>query len=108
VNISFNAFKKDKLYYVYHFGTVFGDNFSEFLDSLRNDKRVDYIEVDGRTFFVVEKRTAKEIPGSIRASFGMYNTIEDVDRLIFALKEISEKGFEYYNEKYFMDEKTGE
>lgn len=27
VNISFNAFKKGKDYYVYHFGTVFYDNY---------------------------------------------------------------------------------
>ena len=63
INISFNAFKKDKFYYVYHFGTVFGDNFEKFLDLLRKDKRTDYIEIDGRTFVVVERRTEKEVTG---------------------------------------------
>lgn len=63
INISFNAFKKEGYYYVHHFGTVLGDNYKEFLSLVKNDKRVDYFEADGRTFFVVEKRTAKEIPG---------------------------------------------
>jgi len=63
VNVSFNAFKKGNDYYVYHFGTVFGDNFKEFLDLVQRDKRVDYFEADGRTFIVVEKRHHKEVPG---------------------------------------------
>ena len=63
VNISFNAFKKGKFYYVYHFGTVFGNNYKEFLSLLKKDNRTDYIEIDGKTFFVVEKRSSKEIPG---------------------------------------------
>lgn len=63
INISFNAFKKGSLYYVYHFGTVFGDNFKEFFSLLKKDKRVDYIEIEGKTFIVVEKRPEKEIPG---------------------------------------------
>lgn len=63
INISFNVFKKGNFFYVYHFGTVFGDNFQEFLDFIRKDKRVDYIETEGRTFLVVEKRTEKEVPG---------------------------------------------
>lgn len=63
INISFNAFKKGKEYYVYHFGTVFGNNYKEFLKLIKNDKRVDYFEADERTFIVVEKRSKKEIPG---------------------------------------------
>ncbi len=63
INISFNAFKKGNLFYVYHFGTVFGDNYKEFLDLIKNDKRADYFEADDKTFFVVEKRSEKEIPG---------------------------------------------
>lgn len=47
------------------------------------------------------------IPGSIRASFGMYNTFEDVDRFIFALREIEGRGFEFYKNRYRMDEMTG-
>jgi predicted DNA binding protein len=63
VNISFNSFKNGKFYYVYHFGTVFGDNYKEFLDLLKKDKRTDYIEIEGKTFFVVEKRKSKNVPG---------------------------------------------
>jgi len=63
INISFNSFKKGKCHYIYHFGTVFGDNSQEFIALLKKDKRIDHIEVDGRTFFVVEKRPAKTTPG---------------------------------------------
>ncbi|MBS3121681.1 helix-turn-helix domain-containing protein [Candidatus Woesearchaeota archaeon] len=63
VNISFNSFKKGNFYYVYHFGTVFGENSKKFINSLKKDRRVDYIETQGRTFFIVEKRKAKEVPG---------------------------------------------
>jgi len=63
INISFNAFKKGNHYYVHHFGTVFGDNYKEFLNLIKKDKRTNYIEIDGRTFIVVEKRPHMEIPG---------------------------------------------
>jgi len=56
----------------------------------------------------VKNGITANIPGSVRASFGMYNTIEDVNRLVLAIKEITEKGFEHYKQKYNMDEKTGE
>ena len=36
------------------------------------------------------------IPGSVRASFSIYNNIEDVDRLILAMKEIVQQGADYY------------
>ena len=42
---------------------LFGDNYKEFLNLLKKDKRADYIEIEGRTFVVVEKRTEKEVPG---------------------------------------------
>ncbi len=37
-----------------------------------------------------------QVPGLVRVSFGLYNTVEDVDRLIYALNNIS-------NGKYFRD-----
>ncbi|MFZ0533463.1 MAG: aminotransferase class V-fold PLP-dependent enzyme [Anaerolineales bacterium] len=46
-----------------------------------------------------------EMPGLIRISFGLYNTLEDVDVLINALRCIS-KG--EYNGKYIQDKTTGE
>jgi cysteine desulfurase len=46
-----------------------------------------------------------DMPGLIRASFGLYNTLEDVDTLLDALVHIS-KG-EYIG-KYHQDKLTGE
>jgi selenocysteine lyase/cysteine desulfurase len=46
-----------------------------------------------------------DMPGLIRASFGLYNTIEDVDTLVDALKCISAGGFKG---KYLQDRLTGE
>jgi len=56
---------------------------------------------------ILSGKTAN-IPGSVRASFGMYNHTEDADRLVSAVKEIAEKGFDYYKEKYSINEQTGE
>ncbi|GAB4168312.1 MAG: aminotransferase class V-fold PLP-dependent enzyme [Calditrichia bacterium] len=49
--------------------------------------------------------TKAEMPGLIRASFGCYNTFEDIDKLIDMLKVINESKFEG---KYCQDQKTGE
>jgi cysteine desulfurase/selenocysteine lyase len=46
-----------------------------------------------------------DMPGLIRASFGLYNTIEDVDTLVGALQTISEGKFKG---KYIQDRLTGE
>jgi len=46
-----------------------------------------------------------ELPGLIRASFGLYNTFEDVDALVEALHRISRA--EYHGE-YVQDRATGE
>ena len=46
-----------------------------------------------------------EMPGLIRASFGLYNTLEEVDLLVDALSHIS-KGD--YKGKYIQDKATGE
>jgi selenocysteine lyase/cysteine desulfurase len=46
-----------------------------------------------------------EMPGLIRASFGLYNTTEDIDHLLDALVHIS-KGD--YRGKYVQDVSTGE
>lgn len=46
-----------------------------------------------------------EMPGLIRASFGLYNTIEDVDILVDALSHISTGN---YNGKFVQDRTTGE
>jgi len=46
-----------------------------------------------------------QMPGMVRISFGMYNTTEEVDHLIDALKNISLKK---YQGKYTQDIRTGE
>lgn len=72
IAISFNAFKKGKFYYVYHFGTVFGNNSKKFLNLLKRDKRTDYIEIEGKTFFIRERRKEKEVPGMFITSEIVY------------------------------------
>ena len=59
---SFNPFKKRGYYYTYHFGTVMGDRTNEFLINIKKDKRVDYVEMEGNTFFIIEKRAKRETP----------------------------------------------
>lgn len=60
---SFNPFKKGGYYYTYHFGTAIGDKVKQFLKDIQKDKRIDYIETESNTFFIVEKRAQKETPG---------------------------------------------
>lgn len=60
---SFNPFKKNNNYYTYHFGTVVGDNAQKWLNDIKKDKRVNHIEIDGSTFFIIEKRANRETPG---------------------------------------------
>ncbi len=45
------------------------------------------------------------MPGLIRASFGLYNTIEDIDALVDALKRIVAGGYEG---EYIQDKSSGE
>lgn len=45
-----------------------------------------------------------QVPGLVRVSIGLQNTFEDIDKLLFALKNI-EQGL--YSNNYFMDYKTG-
>jgi cysteine desulfurase/selenocysteine lyase len=46
-----------------------------------------------------------EMPGLIRASFGLYNTRQEVDVLVDALQRISTGN---YKGKYIQDKATGE
>jgi cysteine desulfurase len=48
------------------------------------------------------------VPGSVRASFSLVNSKEDVDRLVAALKEISKRALKQYKMMYAMDKRTGE
>jgi hypothetical protein len=53
----------------------------------------------------MEAGDKSEMPGLIRASFGLYNTLEDVDTLLEALSRIS-KGD--YKGDYIQNRATGE
>jgi selenocysteine lyase/cysteine desulfurase len=46
-----------------------------------------------------------KLPGAVRASFGMYNTIEEIDIFIEKLKDTAEKK---YRGHYILDKKRGE
>ena len=48
------------------------------------------------------------IPGLVRASFSMINNLEDVNRFVSAISEISGKDIGYYRQRYELDERTGE
>ncbi len=45
------------------------------------------------------------LPGAVRASFGMYNTVEEVDYFLEAIKKIAERKYEG---NYILDKKRGE
>jgi len=56
----------------------------------------------------VRQGVTADIPGSVRASFSLVNNVEDADRLIKAVKEISEKSLDSYRESYIMDVVSGD
>ncbi|WP_414571933.1 aminotransferase class V-fold PLP-dependent enzyme [Nostoc sp. CCY 9925] len=55
----------------------------------------------------VETGITRNIPSIIRASFAVYNTLEDCDRLINAIAQIAKNGLDYYLPYYTQDEITG-
>ncbi len=55
----------------------------------------------------VDKGLTRNIPTLVRASFGLVNNSDDVERLSNALKEISQKKNSEYLERYAQDDKTG-
>jgi cysteine desulfurase/selenocysteine lyase len=67
------------------------------------------LQVDGEHALDVRQQIIngdkREMPGMIRASFGLYNTIEEVDALIEALKSISAGE---YSGEYTQDPASGE
>ena len=56
----------------------------------------------------VDHGITKNIPGLVRASFGLVNNLEDCNRLVKAIYEIIKRGPKNYSKKYFQDQKTGE
>lgn len=54
---------------------------------------------------MIINRDRSEIPGAVRISFGIYNTIDEIDQLIEMLKKIIKKE---YKGKYVLDKERGE
>jgi len=55
----------------------------------------------------IDQGITRNIPTLTRASFGLINNYEDVDKLSKAITEISEKTASDYAERYEQDQKTG-
>ncbi|MEH2452442.1 aminotransferase class V-fold PLP-dependent enzyme [Nostoc sp.] len=55
----------------------------------------------------VDRGITRNIPSIIRASFAVYNTLEDCDRFIDAITQIARNGFAHYLPNYTQDEMTG-
>lgn len=51
------------------------------------------------------KRDRSHLPGAVRASFGLYNTVEEVDRLVETVSLIARGG---YHQHYELDKERGE
>ncbi len=50
-------------------------------------------------------RDRSRLPGTVRASFGLYNTVDEVDRLVAALSDIADGRF---SDAYVLDPEKGE
>ncbi|MBD2610481.1 aminotransferase class V-fold PLP-dependent enzyme [Nostoc punctiforme FACHB-252] len=55
----------------------------------------------------VDQGITRNIPSIIRASFAVYNTLEDCHRFISAIAQIAQNKFDYYLPNYTQDETTG-
>ncbi len=55
----------------------------------------------------IDTEITKNIPGVVRASFSIFNSLEDVDRFVKAIQEIVKTRPKEYEKKYIRDEKTG-
>ncbi|RCJ34799.1 aminotransferase V [Nostoc minutum NIES-26] len=55
----------------------------------------------------VESGITRNIPSIIRASFAVYNTLEDCDRFLDAILEIAKNGLDYYLPYYTQNQTTG-
>ncbi|MEH2294956.1 aminotransferase class V-fold PLP-dependent enzyme [Nostoc sp.] len=55
----------------------------------------------------VDRGITRNIPSIIRASFAVYNTLEDCDRFISAIAQIAKNGFDHYLPNYTQDQTTG-
>ena len=65
-------------------------------------------EEDARIAKEVNSGITTNIPSVARASFSIYNRLEDVKRFVKAVNLISTHGFQHYSESYIMDAQTGD
>lgn len=56
----------------------------------------------------IDKGITANIPGIVRASFGIYNNVNDARRFVDAVREIANNGFGYYKSRYSMNPRTGD
>jgi len=64
-------------------------------------------EQDQKISEEIDRGITRNIPGVVRASFGLVNNQEDVTILISAVNEIAHNGIEHYSEIYKQDNTTG-
>lgn len=64
-------------------------------------------EQDEQIALEVEQGMTRNICSIIRASFAVYNTIADCNRLLNAIAQIALRGLQYYLPNYKQDEMTG-
>jgi cysteine desulfurase / selenocysteine lyase len=62
---------------------------------------------DDRIAASVDRGITRDIPTIIRASFALYNSIDDCNRFLRAITEISERGPDHYRGRYTQDETNG-
>ncbi|MBD2680003.1 MULTISPECIES: aminotransferase class V-fold PLP-dependent enzyme [Nostoc] len=75
----------------------------EYIRKLKNISDEQDLEIANE----VDKGITRNIPSIIRASFAVYNTLEDCDRFISAIAQIAKNGFDYYLPYYTQDDTTG-
>ncbi|MEH2067591.1 MAG: aminotransferase class V-fold PLP-dependent enzyme [Nostoc sp.] len=75
----------------------------EYIRKLKNISEEQDLEIAKE----VEKGITRNIPCIIRASFAVYNKLQDCDRFIDAIAQIAKNGFDYYLPYYTQDEITG-
>lgn len=73
-------------------------------------RRVSGITLDRDEQIAQEVRSGRTagIPGSVRASFCLYNNVEDVERLVEAVQRIAGENPEQLMSRYRVNERTGE
>lgn len=64
-------------------------------------------EQDQKITEEVDRGITKNIPGIVRASFGLVNNQEDVGRLVSAVAEITSNGIDFYDNRYEQNKISG-